>query len=195
MMMELLYIITLSATVILGNYHPNNSLGFLILLILSMFFHLPILTVKLASLINSNRDLLPKIKSTLYALHFLLFIIYFICSLCQVEHISIVHVTAWMILSSWILIMTNLHDLPDTSFHVQMFLNVLEDILKVATGELDRYPYDRKIHVKGGTIPAVSSNPSRARSVLALKKSKIQINQRLPPGEYKSNLAKQRLGE
>ena len=130
MMMELLYIITLSATVILGNYHPNNSSGFLILLILSMFFHLPILTVKLASLINSNRDLLPKIKSTLYALHFLLFIIYFICSLCQVEHISIVHVTAWMILSSWILIMTILHDLPDTSFHVQMFLNVLKDILK-----------------------------------------------------------------
>ena len=130
MMMDLLYIITLSATVILGNYHPSNSLGFLILLILSMFFHLPILTVKLASLINSNRDLLPKIKSTLYALHFLLFITYFICSLCQVEHISIVHISAWMILSSWILIMTNLHDLPATSFHVQMFLNVLKDILK-----------------------------------------------------------------
>ena len=130
MMMDLLYIITLSATVILENYHQNNALGFQILLILSMFFHLPILTVKLASLINSNRDLLPKIKSTLYALHFLLFIIYFICSLCQVEHISIVHVTAWMILSSWTLIMTNLHDLPDTSFHVQMFLNVLKDILK-----------------------------------------------------------------
>jgi len=129
-MMDLLYIITLSATVILGKYHSNHSFGFPILLILSMIFHLPIFTVKLASLINSNKDLLPKIKSTLYALHFLLFIIYFICSLCQVIHISIDHVTAWMILSSWILTMTNLHDLPETSYHVQLFLNVLKEILK-----------------------------------------------------------------
>merc|ERR1719225_1687587 len=129
-MMDLLYIITLSATVILGKYHSNHSLGFPILLILSMIFHLPIFTVKLASLINSNKDLLPKIKSTLYALHFLLFIIYFICSLCQVIHISIDHVTAWMIFSSWILTMTNLHDLPETSYHVQLFLNVLKEILK-----------------------------------------------------------------
>ena len=130
LMMDLLYIITLSATVILGKYHSNHSFGFPILLILSMIFHLPIFTVKLASLINSNKDLLPKIKSTLYALHFLLFIIYFICSLCQVIHISIDHVTAWMILSSWILTMTNLHDLPETSYHVQLFLNVLKEILK-----------------------------------------------------------------
>lgn len=64
-------------------------------------------------------------------------------------------------------------------------------MLKVVSGELPKYPYNPKKYVKS----QLHSQNARAHSVLSLKKNKIQINQRLQPGEYKSNLAKQRADE
>ena len=70
---------------------------------------------------------------------------------------------------------------------------VIEDMLKVVTGELPKYPFDRKKVVTGA--PKIGIDQSRSQSLAALKNKKVQVLQRLPPGGYKSNLAKQRQEE
>ena len=70
---------------------------------------------------------------------------------------------------------------------------VLEDMLQTLSGDLSRYPYGPKKVVK--PLKAVQES-SRAASLVALKnKNNLLIKPRLQPGEYKSNLAKQRMEE
>jgi len=65
---------------------------------------------------------------------------------------------------------------------------VLEDVLKTVTGEIPKYPYQpRKAVAKGQ--PGLEQKRSLS---LALKNKNIQIKQRTQPGEYKSNLHKQK---
>ena len=66
-------------------------------------------------------------------------------------------------------------------------------MLKVVTGEMPKYPFDRKKVVTGA--PKIGIDQSRSQSLAALKNKKVQVLQRLPPGGYKSNLAKQRQEE
>ena len=68
---------------------------------------------------------------------------------------------------------------------------VMEDMLKVVTGEMDKYPYGAKIFVK------MPKNPDVPRSIsqMALKNKNVQIKNRLTPGEGLSGLQKQRIEE
>ena len=127
---NLVYALSLSAGVIVQNYKSNTSLSSTLLIIISTILHVPILAVNLILITNTNRALLPKIKIMIYIFHLLLFITYCICSLCHVQDISITHLTCWMITSTWVMILGHFHDLPCTSFYVEMFINVLIEVSK-----------------------------------------------------------------
>ena len=67
-------------------------------------------------------------------------------------------------------------------------------MLKVVTGELPKYPFEKKKVVSGApTLKGIDQ--TRSQSLAALKNKKVQVLQRMPPGAYKSNLAKMRLSQ
>ena len=127
---NLLYTISLSASVVVQNYYSNSNSSFTILLILSFILYVPVICLESLMILCSNKVLISKVKTTFKILHFVIYIIYFISSLCQVSHDLIIHLTAWTILSAWFQIISLLHDLPETFFYIEMFLNVLTEILK-----------------------------------------------------------------
>ena len=128
--LNIIFALLLSASVTVQTYHSNSSLASTVLVILSCVVYLPILTVKSWVLLNSNRALASYLKISLNIIHLFLFIIFIIISFCQLKSYFIHHIMAWTVLLSWLRILIEIHDIPETSFYIQIFINVFNDIIK-----------------------------------------------------------------
>ena len=74
---------------------------------------------------------------------------------------------------------------------IRQTAEVLEIMLKVVTGELDKYPFNPKKYVKMPQKNPIES--PTASSLIATKNKTILIKNRLPPGEIMSNNQKQKI--
>ena len=128
--LNLMFALLLSASVTVQTYQSNSSLASTVLLILSCILYLPILTVKSGVLLSTHRTLVSYLKISLNIIHLCLFIIFIIISFCQLKTYFIHHIMAWTVLLSWLRILIEIHDIPETSFYVQLFINVFNDIIK-----------------------------------------------------------------
>lgn len=69
---------------------------------------------------------------------------------------------------------------------------VLEDMLKVVTGDLEKYPFAPKKSVKVTPSSEAGAAAHRSQSLTALKNKRVLVKSRLAPGERLSNLQKMR---
>ena len=135
LLMNLLHSLVLSSAVITQNYTKSstNSDIFMVLLSVSLFIYLPILSFNLLLVVNTARGLLLKFKIFLQSVHLALLLIYIILSFIGVLSNFSLHIRTWAALSAWIQVLICLHDLPETSFYVELFINVIKDLFKFIT--------------------------------------------------------------
>lgn len=100
------------------------------LVILSCLLYTPILSVKCWLVLNSSRTLISYFKTFLEALHLLFFLVFVIVSLSLLESSVLQHIQAWTVLLTWLRLLAEIHDIPHTSFYLQIFINVFIDIIK-----------------------------------------------------------------
>ena len=100
------------------------------LVILSCLLYTPILTVKCWLVFNTSRTLISYFKTFVETLHLLFFLIFVIVSLSLQESSVLQHIQAWTVLLTWIRLLSEIHDIPNTSFYLQIFVNVFIDIIK-----------------------------------------------------------------
>ena len=128
--LNLTFSILLSASLTVQTYQSNSSLASTVLLVLSCIVYLPLLAVQSWLVLTTNTTLASYLKISINIIHLFLFIIFIIISFCQLKTPFIHHIMAWTVLLSWLRILIEIHEIPETSFYVQIFINVFNDIIK-----------------------------------------------------------------
>ena len=123
--LNILFTLSLSAAVTVQTRSISSAL-----MVLSCVLYLPILAVKSWLVLHTSKRLTARLKTSIEILHLSLFIISVTASLCQLESDFLTHMVAWTVLWAWLRLLSEIHDIPHTSFYVQIFINVFIDIIK-----------------------------------------------------------------
>ena len=132
LILHLIHTLLLSSAVIVHNYsqtYLHNDI-FLVILSIALFLYIPILFLSCLLVLNIARPLQDKLKILLQVLYTLFFLMFTVISYVGVVDQFSVHVRTWAVLLAWIQLFMHLHDLPETTFYISLFINVSCDIIK-----------------------------------------------------------------